>query len=68
MKPPHIRRTVLFRHQGHKVLIHILAYRQIDDDFARSCFQDFLRKQGRKKLRQDVELTFPTLLGAGDPL
>ena len=34
------------------------------DNFARSCFADFLRKQGKKKLRGDIEIHFPTTLGA----
>ena len=63
--PPHThKRTVVVNYQGHKVVMHVLAYREIDDDFARSCFDDYVRSQGRKKLKCDVELTFPTLYGA----
>ena len=58
------KRTVVVNYQGHKVVMHILAYREIDEMFARSCFEDFARSQGRKKLKNDVELTFPTLYGA----
>jgi len=63
--PPHThKRTVVIKYQGHKIILNILAYREIDDNFARSCFDDFARSRGGKQLKSDVELTFPTLYGA----
>jgi hypothetical protein len=66
MKAQHVKRTIRFKYQNHNVTMHITAFRQIDDDFAASCIADF--KRATKKLKHDVEVTFPTLLGASDPL
>lgn len=68
MKPPHIKRTVVFDFQGHKVMLHVLAYRKIDDEFLQSCVADWMRSRGRKKMTCDMEVTLPTLLGAGDSI
>lgn len=65
MFPPHThKRTFIIPHQGFKVRMIVLAYREISDGFAMSCFAAFVRKQGRKKLKSNIELTFPTAWGA----
>ena len=62
--PPHThKRTFRVPYQGYHVTLIVLAYREIDDAFARSCFDDWMRSRGRKKMKEDMVVTFPTLLG-----
>ena len=62
--PPHThKRSVQFKRNGFKVVLHVLAYREVDDDFLYSCVSDWIRSQGKKKLKTNMEVTFPTLYG-----
>jgi hypothetical protein len=66
MEPPNVKKTIKFKYQGHSVTMHILAYREPDDYLVQSCIADFVRSYKRKKLRNDITITFPTLFGATD--
>ncbi len=68
MQPPNVKKTVKFKYQNHMVTMHILAYREPDDYFIKSCMADFLQAYKKKKLRKDITITFPTLFGASDPI
>jgi hypothetical protein len=63
MQSPNFKKTFKFKFQGHTVTMHILAYKEPDDDFVKSCMVDFLRSYKRKKLSKDITITFPTLYG-----
>ena len=58
------KRSARFKYKGFTVILHVLAYRDIDDEFFNSCVSDWVRSQGRKKIKCDMEITFPTLYGA----
>jgi hypothetical protein len=66
MKGPHISRKFRFKHLGFNVTMTVLAYREVDDEFARSCAFDY--KRITKRLTSDVEVIRETSYGISDPI
>jgi hypothetical protein len=64
MKPHTFKRSIVFPYQGYKVRLNVLAYRKIDNAFLKSCVSDWMRSQGRKKIKGNTEITFRTSYGA----
>jgi hypothetical protein len=57
-------KTEVFKRNGFKVRITVYGFKPIDDAFFESCVQDYARSLGRKKVKSDVEVVWPTIYGA----
>jgi 3-mercaptopyruvate sulfurtransferase SseA len=64
MIPAHThKQTVIYKRDGHRVSVTVLAYREIDIDLMDSSFADWLRRRKGRKIRQDMAIEIETLSG-----
>lgn len=63
LKPPTHERTQLYTVDGHILQLRVLAYCPVTDAMMAGCLSDWLRSKGKKKLKTDMAIEFPTLYG-----
>ena len=68
MEAPTLQHKFKFKLHGHIVTMKILAYRKLNEYEINSCISDYARSLKKKKLKEDVVITWLTLFGVTESL
>ena len=68
MKSPTLQHKFKFKLHGHSVTMQIMAYRKLSKEEIDSCVIDYVRSLKKKRLKNDVIITWETIFGATDSI